>query len=283
MTAENGTEGTARRLRTGVPRISRLYLLSERRHAVPLPRKSVRLRMNLIVDIGNSTTKAALFDGGRMLRHMRFETGLADALRALLHGHTAEACAYSVVGHETEGLDDALHSFAPRLLRVTGETPTPLVCAYRTPATLGADRLAAAVGAAGLAPGHDILVADAGTCITYDYVSADGRYLGGNISPGLGIRLRALHEHTARLPLVAAEGDVPDCGYDTETAIRAGVMTGMRMEIEGCVRAFLSTHEEGEVFLTGGNGFRFASDRVRHDETLVEAGLNRILRHNLGL
>ncbi len=239
--------------------------------------------MNLIVDIGNSTTKAALFDGGRMQRHTRFEGGLADALAALLDGHEAEACAYSVVGREAEGLEDTLRRFAPRLLRVTGETPTPLACAYRTPSTLGADRLAAAVGAAELAPGRDLLVADAGTCITYDYVSADGRYLGGNISPGLGMRLRALHEHTARLPLVAAEGDVPACGYDTETAVRAGVVTGMRMEIEGCVRAFLSAHEEGAVFLTGGNGIRFASDRVRHHETLVEAGLDRILQHNLGL
>ncbi len=237
--------------------------------------------MNLIVDIGNSTTKAAVFDGGRMLAHTRFETGLADALHALLEGRTAQACAYSIVGAEYNGLEDTLRLFAPRLLRVTGETPTPLRNDYRTPATLGADRLAAAVGAAALEPGRDIMVADAGTCVTYDYVSADGRYLGGNISPGLGMRLRALHEHTARLPLVAAEGETPACGYDTETAVRSGVVDGMRLEIEGCVRRFLDTHAGGVVFATGGNGTRFASPRVRHHKALVETGLDTILRHNM--
>ena len=167
--------------------------------------------MNLIVDIGNSTVKAAVFDGEKLLVRRRLTGHLPDALAMLADEfHPIEACAYASVGTEMPQVEQMLRHLVPNaLLRVTGLTPSPLRSAYRTPETLGADRWAAVVGAAKLLPATDLMVVDVGTCITYDYVSAEGTYQGGNISLGLGMRLRALHEQTARLPLVwAATGSV---------------------------------------------------------------------------
>lgn len=236
--------------------------------------------MKLTVDIGNSSAKAAVFDGDNIVWRQRLETDFAAQLAELTEGLEIDACAFSSVGTRPRVTADRLRLFAPHVLEVTGMTPTPLVCDYRTPETLGADRLAAAVGAAHCCPAKPLLIIDAGTCITYDFVSADGHYLGGNISPGLGMRLRVLHEQTAGLPLVEAKGETPWAGSDTETAIRAGVIRGMDYEIKGYIRIFKDAHPDGSVFVTGGNGHRFAQElEVERNDALVEIGLNRILEY----
>lgn len=237
--------------------------------------------MNLIVDLGNSTTKAAVFDGERMVVRKRLGTSIADGLAMLAGDFDIDACAYANVGADMPRVVSMLRQIAPdRLLEVTGMTPTPLICDYHTPETLGSDRLVAAVGAASVCPSTPLLVIDAGTCITYDFVSADAHYLGGSISPGLGMRLRALHEQTARLPLVNADGVLPEIGYDTPTAIRIGVLEGMAREIEGYISRFLRKNAGAKVFLTGGNAYRFAQEmEVERNDTLVEIGLNTILEH----
>lgn len=237
--------------------------------------------MNLIVDIGNSTAKVAVFDGDKIRTHKRLKGDYAAELAALFETFPITDCAYASVGEPHPEVEALLRERVPHTLHVTGETPTPLICDYRTPATLGADRLAAAVGAAMLCPGAPLIVVDAGTCITYDYVTADSHYRGGNISPGLGMRLRALHDQTARLPMVSAEGEVPGVGYDTETAIRTGVIDGMESEIKGFIRMFLHRNPGGRIFITGGNGYRFATEvEAERSDALVEIGLNRILTFN---
>ena len=235
--------------------------------------------MNLIVDIGNSTAKAAVFDGERMIVRKRLSASYADGLAMLAEGFSIQACAYSCVGPEQPDVEAMLHHLSPKkLLCVVGNTPTPLVMDYHTPGTLGSDRLAAAVGAATICTHSDLLVIDAGTCITYDFVSADGHYQGGAISPGLGMRMRALHDQTARLPLVTTEGENPLVGYDTMTAIRGGALHGMAFEIEGYIAHFQRLHPTSKVFLTGGNAHRFAQEMdVERNDSLVEIGLNRIL------
>lgn len=238
--------------------------------------------MNLIVDIGNSSVKVAVFQGENLVLRKRLAHALADGLAMIAEDFEIKACAFLSVGAPCPEVGDVLHHIVPSPLLVTGLTPTPLVCDYRSPQTLGADRLAVAVGASTCAPGVPLLVVDAGTCVTYEYVSAEGHYLGGNISPGLGMRLRSLHEHTARLPLVSNAGHVPQVGCDTQTSIRSGVITGMEYEIEGYIRHFRHTCPGGRVFMTGGNGYRFAREmEVERNDALVEIGLNRILRHNL--
>lgn len=249
--------------------------------AVTLPRNCRNSFMNLIVDIGNSSAKASLFDGTAMVVRKRLGDDIAAQLDDLTRDANLNACAYSVVGVANPAIIQKLNRIAPRTLRVEGQTPTPLTNDYRTPTTLGPDRLAAAVGAATIHPHKPLLIIDAGTCLTYDFVTREGHYLGGNISPGLGMRLRALHEQTALLPLVSAEGPWPQPGRDTETAIRSGVMHGMLYEMRGYVEDFLHDVSDGHIFLTGGNAFRFDLPQAEHSETLVETGLNRILLYNI--
>jgi type III pantothenate kinase len=189
----------------------------------------------------------------------------------------------SVAGYAPEVtafLKERLHPFI-----VPDETtPVPLRIGYETPETLGRDRLAAAVGAATLQPGRDLLVIDAGTAITFEVVEASGLYLGGNISPGLETRLRALHDYTKQLPLVSAEGEVPLLGSRTETAIRAGVVNGMVYEMQGYISDLQKRYPSLVVFLTGGHSFYFErrlKTPIFAAFNLVLTGLNSILEHNV--
>ena len=130
--------------------------------------------------------------------------------------------------------------------------------------------------------GTDVLVIDVGTCITYDFVNANGEYLGGNISPGPKLRLMALSEHTSKLPLVSRHGDTPEVGYSTETAIRSGVLNGIRREIEGYISDFLLKYPRLLVYLTGGVHLDLhISEKMRifADDFILSYGLNCILEY----
>lgn len=236
--------------------------------------------MNLTIDLGNTRAKMAVFDGRRLVAERRCEQPRPDDLFDMVRQYRPERVACCSVGAPAAGFDAALDGLGLPLLRVTGDTPAPVKVCYRTPHTLGADRLAAVVGAVTLMPDTDLLVIDAGTCITYDLVDAAGNYLGGNISPGVEMRLDALHQRTARLPRIGADGDTPDLGYDTETAIRAGVVRGIGYELQGCIRHWQKRYAALRIFLTGGDRYAF-SDAVRKDiltdSHLVARGLNRLL------
>jgi pantothenate kinase type III len=141
------------------------------------------------------------------------------------------------------------------------------------------------VGANEQFPHRDILVIDAGTCITYEFIDSKGQYHGGNISPGMQMRFKALHQFTGRLPLVDTNGRKLPMGRDTETAIRAGVMKGMEYEISGYIESMKHKYPELLVFLTGGDDFSFDSSVksiIFADRFLVLKGLNRILNYNNG-
>ena len=145
--------------------------------------------------------------------------------------------------------------------------------------------MAAVVAANEQFPGRDILVIDAGTCITYEFIDSQGQYHGGNISPGLQMRFKALHQFTGRLPLVAPQGCTPALGKDTETAMRAGVWKGIEYEISGYITAMKHKYPEVLVFLTGGDDFSFDTNVksvIFADRFLVLKGLNRILNYNNG-
>ncbi len=239
--------------------------------------------MNLTIDIGNTRAKVATFDGDRLVREERFEDNIPQHLHDTIQRYQPEKCAFCSVAGRQPAIEAVLAKMPCPILRVTGETPAPVKVCYRTPATLGADRLAAVVGAVTLKPATDLLVIDAGTCITYDLVDAEGNYLGGNISPGVEMRLEALHTRTAQLPRVDADGPAPDLGYDTETAIRTGVVRGIGYELQGCIRHWQKRYPGLRIFLTGGDRFAF-SDAVRQnlmtDSHLVARGLNRLLQES---
>lgn len=238
--------------------------------------------MNLTIDIGNTRTKVAAFDGDEFVAEEKFEHDCTAQVARLIKHYRPERLAWCSVGADDADLMREIEAVGCPVLHVTGETPAPVKVAYRTPATLGADRLAAVVGAVTLVPQTDLMVIDAGTCITYDFVDARGLYVGGNISPGVEMRLEALHARTARLPRIDVDGgEVPDLGYDTDTAIRAGVVRGIGYELQGCIRHHQKRYPNLKIFLTGGDRYAF-SDALRRniltDSHLVARGLNRLLK-----
>ncbi|MCD8236805.1 MAG: type III pantothenate kinase [Prevotellaceae bacterium] len=238
--------------------------------------------MNLAIDIGNSTVKVAVFDGQELVHYDKFEGHSLEGLEKVSRNYAIEKCIVSSTVNVTDDMkSDVQATGIEKIVYLDSTTRVPVKNLYRTPRTLGTDRLAAAVGAYSQSGGRDALVVDMGTAITYELVTAQGEYLGGNISPGVELRLKALHEFTAKLPKVDREGEKPFWGIDTETAIRCGVLDGVRHEIEGFVKELIVKYPYLVVFLTGGNIFDFDSSikkRIFVDRYIVLKGLNRILK-----
>lgn len=240
--------------------------------------------MNLIIDIGNTCIKLVAFDGGKVVDERRSDKNDVASLRDFCNIYPFTDGIFSAVSDISDEYRTALQSLPFRMLELrSGITRVPIKNMYATPETLGTDRLAAAVGANMLQPGHDLLIIDIGTCVTFDFVNSKGEYLGGNISPGPSMRLRALNDYTARLPLVSRKGDTPDVGNDTETAIRSGVINGVKYEIEGYIRFFLAKYPQLFVYLTGGVHLNLEFSKnlpIFADDFIVPKGLNRILEYN---
>ena len=238
----------------------------------------------LIIDIGNSSAKVALFEGDILAEYIHAEH---HELLCLLNN---KACDVSITGaivssviSLSEGLEEAIASLPFPCLRMSAKLKMPFRIDYKTPDTLGPDRLAAVAGACMLQPGRDLLIIDSGTAITYDFMTADRVYLGGNIAPGVEMRLKALHQFTGKLPLVDKEGKRIVIGDTTETAIREGVLQGVSYEIEGYINSYEQKYPNLLVFLTGG-GANYLDNRTKSrtfaDGLLVLKGLNRILTLN---
>lgn len=239
--------------------------------------------MNLIIDIGNTVAKLAVFDGEDVVEVVRDSNRTLERLPEVCRTYTVEKAIVATVVDLSREVLSRLESLAIPVLWLDEKTPLPVENLYETPQTLGYDRMAAVVGAWAQCPGRDILVVDAGTCITYEFMDAAGRYHGGNISPGLRMRFKALHQFTGRLPMVAPEGRSLSLGKDTDTAIRAGVLKGIEYEISGYVTAMKHKYPELLVFLTGGDDFSFDTNLksiIFADRFLVLKGLNRILNYN---
>ncbi len=240
--------------------------------------------MNLVIDIGNTCVKLLSFCGDEVVEEKRSDKGDILALESFCAKYSFEKGVFSTVSELTSEYRSALLDLPfPMLEFKSGHTPIPIINKYGTPKTLGSDRLAAAVAANALMPGHDLLIVDIGTCVTFDFVNAVGEYLGGNISPGPTMRLKALNLYTARLPLVERRGETPELGFNTETAIRSGVLNGIKYEIEGYINTFLKKYPELYVYLTGGVHLNLQfSEKIRifADDFIVPKGLNRILEYN---
>lgn len=239
--------------------------------------------VNLIIDIGNTLAKLVAFDGDIPVEELKTSNETLDRLPEFIKKYPFERGIVGTVFGITVEAERQLKRLRFPLLYLNSSTPIPIVNDYRTPDTLGADRLAAAVGAYTQFPGRDILIVDAGTCLTYEFINKEGHYKGGCISPGLQMRLKGLRAFTAKLPLIDSEGPLPELGYDTETSIRTGVIQGMKFEIEGRIKYFQEKYPSLLVFLTGGDIFNFDSkikNLIFADKYIVPKGLNRILAFN---
>lgn len=236
--------------------------------------------INLTIDRGNTMTKIAIWDGDRQLSNCSIVKATTPAiLRAIASYDIDRAIICSVAGRFA-GLDEELAAIGVSLVNLSADTPVPIAIDYATPATIGADRIAAATGAFRICPGKECLIVDIGTAITYDRLTAAGRFIGGNIAPGIGMRLKALNHFTARLPLIRSNGPTKLWGDSTETAMRAGAIYGVAGEIS----YYRSKLPEGAtVILTGGWSTDIASlldFPVTVDNSLVTTGLNCILQYN---
>ena len=239
--------------------------------------------MNLIIDIGNTVAKVAVFKDKDIVEVFYDSNQTLDNLPGICAEYAVEKAIVATVIDLNEQVSTRLEQLSVPLLRLNEKTLLPVDNLYETPETLGYDRMAAVVGAYEQFPGKDILVIDAGTCITYEFIDAAGRYHGGNISPGVQMRFKALHEFTGRLPLVCREGRRLPLGKDTDTAMREGVLKGMEYEISGYIMAMKHKYPELLVFLTGGDDFSFDTNLksiIFADRFLVLKGLNRILNYN---
>ena len=242
--------------------------------------------LNLIADIGNNSAKFFLFNGEQMLLHTRRNDASYGVISEWNEQFGIDRIIVSTVIDLTEEQKNEFQSVGCPVLWFNSTISTPLKVEYATPHTLGSDRIAAAVGAWNERPCNNILVIDAGSAITIDFVTRQGIYKGGNIAPGIKMRLKALHEFTGRLPLIEKEGDTPAFGYDTETAIRSGVISGICHEIDGYINEFKEKYGDVLVFLTGGDEKTLKNrikNRIFADKYLVAKGLNRILQNYEGV
>ena len=239
--------------------------------------------MNLIIDIGNSVAKIAVFDEGTLVEVFRGSNQSLDCLPLLCRKYPLRKGIISSVITWNDTIQEQLEQLPFPLIELNHRTPIPITNLYQTPQTLGMDRLAAVTAANYQKPGNNILVIDAGTCITYDFIDKDGRYHGGNISPGMQMRFNALHKFTGRLPQISPQGEKELHGRTTETAIRSGVIYGIEHEISGYILQLQKNYPELLVFLTGGDDFSFDTKLksvIFADSFLVLKGLNRILDYN---
>jgi type III pantothenate kinase len=240
--------------------------------------------MNLIIDIGNSRAKAVVMEGDAIMGEYVAESFDATLCATILADHpTIERAIIASTRGDEDGVKAIVEErIARAIIFKPATTPIPLDNHYHTPETLGADRLAAAVGAQAMYPNSDIMIVDFGTAITIDIVEG-GAFKGGNISPGVTTRFRALADYTARLPRCNATDEVLDHGRTTKEAIEQGVMRGVEYEILGYTEAFMQKNGEKCIIFTGGDAKYFVK-RIKNtifaDCEPVIFGLNRILNYN---
>lgn len=234
--------------------------------------------MNLVIDFGNTRIKAGLFRGTELERSFPL-SGIAE-IAGLIDEMAPEKILISSVSNSREELQNILPA---KVLYFSHEMPLPFTNAYKTPATLGLDRLAAVAGALELFPDRNVLVIDMGTCITYDLLTSQGVYSGGGISPGLMMRFRAIHEFTARLPLAEMEPSPQLIGQSTVSCIQSGVVNGLRAELNGIISDYASKYDRLKIIMCGGDMNYFENtlkQSIFAAPELVLRGLNRILLHN---
>lgn len=244
--------------------------------------------MNLVLDLGNTKHKMAIFDGNNLISLEVTEQLLPEHLEQTLQNFNVSNSILCSVDHYDENLAATLTASVP-FIQLSTSTPLPITNSYATPSTLGKDRLSAAVAANTMFPGKDVLSIDAGTCIKFDFVDKQAVYHGGAISPGLNMRLRAMHNFTARLPLIVPSNlqemtELALIGNDTNTSMLSGALNGALFEVEGAISAYREKYSDLVVIITGGDAVFFelhVKSRIFARPNLVLEGLNTILNYNI--
>lgn len=218
--------------------------------------------MYLIIDIGNTQVKTAVFKDELMVDIEKFTIAkLPNKIGEINDTYTIKKALISSVGKLSKSNKKILYKLF-NCIELNQKTHLPFINKYATPKTLGVDRIALASAAAVQFPKANVLIIDAGTCITYDFLSQDKKYLGGAIAPGVQSRYKALHNYTENLPLL--EKQLPDnfIGDSTTNSIHSGVVNGICREIDGVITQYKDTYEKLTVVLTGGDA-KFLSSQLK--------------------
>jgi len=240
--------------------------------------------MNLIVDVGNTRVKLAVFQDGDVIQKEivdinKFENKIQELTKKL--PLLNRALVSSVGSLSQEQVENVSNHFETMVL--THETNIPFKNNYKTPHTLGVDRIALVSASVLKYPKNNVLIIDAGTCITYDFVNTKNEYLGGAISPGISTRYKSLNNLTANLPLLKRKAPKKLIGNSSKQSIHSGVINGVLMEIDGIVNKYRKKYEDLTVILTGGDS-DFLSKRLKSgifaNSNFLLEGLNFILEFN---
>lgn len=240
--------------------------------------------MNLVIDIGNTRVKYAVFENGKNIYFQSSESSLFLSIIKELFDiypkidHALIASVGSMMQKEQEVV-----SLFCKVYVLNNRSKLPFKNSYATPQTLGMDRVALATAAFYQNPRGNTLVIDAGTCITYDMVNDAGEYIGGAISPGIQMRYKAMHDQTAGLPLLRPQEILDFIGNSTETSMHSGVVNGVVQELDGVIGQYHARFQDLTVILTGGDSHFFAKrlkNTIFANSKFLLEGLNYLLEYN---
>jgi type III pantothenate kinase len=240
--------------------------------------------MNLVIDIGNTRIKAAVFERNELKEFFVFTEPLQLLQSGVFSKYSISACILGSVVNEMEHFLEELRKRTSVFLFMS-DTPTPVKNLYKTAHTLGSDRLAGAVGGNAMFPDSNLLVIDAGTCIKYNFVTEKNEYIGGAISAGLQMRFKSLHTFTSRLPLLELDENFNKLiGTTSNESILSGIELGTLAEVQGLIEQYRELYPDIKILVTGGD-VKFFEKRLKKpifaDSFLILKGLNAILQHNL--
>ncbi|TQI69705.1 type III pantothenate kinase [Gramella sp. Hel_I_59] len=240
--------------------------------------------MNLVLDAGNTSVKAAVYQNDTLQKKLVFlKENFSQELEKIFKDYPQ--ITHSILSEVTKIDEHIIFELekSTDFIRLSHDTPAPFQNKYHTPHTLGLDRIALVAAAIDQFPKKNVLIIDAGTCITFDLKTAKEIYLGGAISPGLQMRFKSLHKFTANLPLVSAKPDVDLIGKTTESSIQSGIINGLKMELKGVVETYASEFEDLTVIFTGGDSQLLSiptKNSIFANSNFLLEGLNFILEFN---
>ena len=240
--------------------------------------------MNLIIDVGNTRVKAAVFELNTIKEIFVFKKEeIVFEIEKIIKNFSISATIMSSVSNISEKVVQEISDLLDPI-HLNSKTNVPFKNKYKTPETLGVDRIALAAAATKKYPDKNVLIIDAGTCITFDFINNKKEYLGGAISLGLKMRYKALHNFTSKLPLLELKEVFEFIGSDTNTSMHSGVVNGVCNEIEGVINQYRSKYGDLTVVLTGGDTYFLAkqlkSGIFAHPNFVLE-GLHTVLTYNL--
>lgn len=239
--------------------------------------------MNLVLDFGNTRIKAGVFEGETLIEKRIFDSEI-ELLASLDSFKAIKNCLIGSVTNQHSKASEVL-SATFKTLVFTATTSIPLKNQYKSAATLGSDRLAASVGAYSFFPDQNVLTIDAGTCIKYNFTDSENNYLGGAISPGIAMRLKAMHNYTAALPLIEADKNFNKLvGQTTTESLLNGALLGSACEADAMIDRYAAAYTNLQVVITGGDAdylCKQLKNRFFANQNILLVGLNTILNLNI--